>query len=219
MSIFLDIKKEWPKIYQRVKKAKWFDTIANYYATQMSFDINKGNYKTTPIIKILNLDKKSNPETKLVLEGATSPEKAEWWITPFDCYCINGFFLFIILSYCGYKVKIYHNKQHIYLKDNKNRILDLYWQPLGLHLLTPYKDHYTKGVEILPLDLWHSYDTLRFLLRDKNIRFIFKDGLISTKLTLPIHGKEKRLFTLILNGGELYSESDELTTSDEEISD
>lgn len=174
--IFVDFRVEWPKLYNKIKDTKWFHNIASYYSSMMIDTVIKGDYKTYPIIRIMNMEN-NTPSSKDVLFNATSPSKPEWWITPGDCFCVNGIFIFLIMIYSGHKVKIYANSKHIFLRNEQNKILDLYYPQYS------NCDDYKDAKEILPLDLWHSYDVLSDMTINKKTRFIFKDKLISLKFT------------------------------------
>lgn len=186
---FVDFKIEWPKLYNKIKNTKWFNNIASYYTSMMIYTPAKGNYKTCPIIRIID---KENISSSEILYNATSPDKLEWWITPGDCFCVNGIFLFLIMVYSGIKVKIYTNSKHIFLRDEKDKILDLYYPQYS------NCDDYKDAKEVLPLDLWYSYDILSSIIKDNKMTFIFKDKLINPTFTHQMDSVTKN----ILSGGE-----------------
>lgn len=172
----IDFKVEWPLMYNKIKDTVWFKAIAIYYSEKMTTDDKvKLNYKSSPVIVVTGMEKEQDEETKTILQKAKSPENVEWWIVPHDCLCVNGFFLYLVMTYMGFKVIIYEAKNHIFLRDDKGRIADLYWQPLNI---VDIDSEYETGVEISPLDLWHKYDLIRFMLSEISIQFIFQDKVI-----------------------------------------
>ncbi len=186
---YFDLKIEWPKIYKKVYERDWFKAIALFYYT-FSFDF-KGDtdYKSRPIIKTTSMCTEDDDETRQVLIGANSPDNPEWWITPHDCYMINGVFMYLVMTYAGYKIKIYQGINHIFLRDDNLVIVDLYWQPLDIINTTMANEEYNEGMEIMPLDLWLNLDVLRFMIHDPMLYFIFTDSLINLN-TMNDHVKK-----------------------------
>lgn len=56
------------------------------------------------------------------MNNAKSPENIEWWICVHECTVMNGVFLYFLLRKLGYKVDIYENSEHVYLKDDECNI-------------------------------------------------------------------------------------------------
>lgn len=172
MNKIVDMKLLWPNLYNKIKDEKWFEGITKYYYTSVFDFQGDDDYKSRPIIKVSNIWKDNkDEEVKIILDNAKSPIDPEWWITPHDCYNINGFFLYLVMIYSNYKVEIYCGNNHVFLKDNKGNIYDLYWQPLSIINEKEYKE----AKKILPLELWGDCDMLNYMKEDDNINFIFKE--------------------------------------------
>ena len=159
----VDIDLEWPKIYEKVKDADWFNEVATFY-----YEIAgklKVKWHEQSISKAWEYPQDGDEDTKQL--NATTPADAKWWIIPHHCTIVNGLFLYLVLRNSMINVKIYDSpgifSGHVFLKDDNGRIYDLYWQPLGYSNLEVNQKKYTDGSYIDSITFWDKYDILYHL--------------------------------------------------------
>jgi hypothetical protein len=146
----VDLAREWPEIYSKVKDESWFKYLAQFYY-QSAGGIPS---QELPISQAWQCEE--DEDTKLLI--CSSPDDARWWIVPHECTLINGLFLYVVLKKLGINVEIVEAPEHVYLRDEIGRIYDLYWVPLGYH-----QQSFPPGAVIEAGNFWDKYDLYRFM--------------------------------------------------------
>lgn len=146
----IDMTKEWPEIYNKVKDTSWFKNLVQFYYQ------SAGGTPTQELPISQAWQCEEDEDTKLLI--CSSPADARWWIVPHECTLINGLFLYIVLKKLGINVQIVEGDNHVYLRDENRKIYDLYWVPLGYH-----HQGYHPGITIDAGNFWDKYDLYRFM--------------------------------------------------------
>lgn len=177
---FANLSELWPSIYERVKDTEWFRAIAIFY---FSADGYNPDYTATPVslgtMHLLGINEQQQVQVNAMLKDVKSPYDPRWWILPYDSSDTNGLFLYLVMMYSGFKVNIYTNDNHTYLRNGEMIIVDLFWQQFDNG-----KIQYENSRPIHPFDLWiNGSSGLGTMLADLSLRFIFTNGVIDMETT------------------------------------